>query len=76
MIKVKDERGLVRDPFSKAILNTNRSALQEHRKKRDMLKKTVVQRNELNNVIEEVNSIKTELNDIKILLEQLINRKE
>lgn len=76
MIKVKDERGLVRDPFSKAILNTNITALQEHRKKRKMFRETILNKDELNSIKNEVLTLKTELNDIKYLLEQLINRNQ
>lgn len=38
MIKVKDKKGLVRDPSSKAVLNVDVEALREHRKKVQLFK--------------------------------------
>lgn len=39
MIRVKDEKGLVRDPVTKAVLNVDVEALAEHRKKAQLFKK-------------------------------------
>lgn len=64
-LKVQDYPDLVRDPNSKAILNINQSALQEHISKQRM-KETI------QNVQEEVSTIKSDLQELKILLRQLV----
>ena len=64
-LKVQDYPDLVRDPNSKAILNINQSALQEHISKQRM-KETK------QNVQEEVSTIKSDLQELKILLRQLV----
>lgn len=67
-VKVKDHNGLVRDMSSKAILSVDTAALEEHRKKKNMMK----------NVIEnshKINRIEDDISEIKQLLAQLINTK-
>ena len=39
VVAIKDHNKLVRDVHSKAVLNTDRNALQEYYAKRDMIKK-------------------------------------
>ena len=60
LAKVKDHPHLVKDMESKAVLNTNYAALVEYRRKKQME--------------EEFNSLKTDVEDIKKMLQALLNR--
>lgn len=60
-IKIKDYPDYVKDSKSKAVLNTNISEILEYKKR-----KTTDQ--ELQNLKNEVSSIKSDLNDIKNIL--------
>ena len=62
--KVEGHPDLIRDGNSKAIINTNKSAMAEHLYKREL--KTTVQ-----GLSEEMNTIKNEFNEIKVLLRQI-----
>ena len=68
MYKVKDFPGLVRDPNSKAIINTDQSAYNEH-----MQKKLV--KNNMINMNNEINNLKQSVNEIKDLLTKLVEKK-
>ena len=68
MHKVKDFPGLVRDPNSKAIINTDQSAYNEH-----MQKKLV--KNNMINMNNEINNLKQSVNEIKDLLTKLVEKK-
>jgi len=74
MLKVIGEPGLVRDPNSKALLNTDTSSLQEHRKKREMYKQLNDSVNSIGNINSEIDGIKQEMLEIKSMLIQLINK--
>ena len=67
MQKVKDFPGLVRDPNSKAIINTDQSAYNEH-----MQKKLV--KNNMINMNNEINNLKQSVNEIKDLLTKLVEK--
>jgi hypothetical protein len=60
LYKVKDHPDLVKDMNSKAILNTNYAALLEYKKKKQME--------------EEFNSLKSDVEDIKKMLQTLLNK--
>lgn len=60
LYKVKDHPDLVKDMNSKAILNTNYAALLEYKKKKQME--------------EEFNSLKSDVEDIKKMLQALLNK--
>ena len=60
LYKVKDHPHLVKDMTSKAVLNTNYAALQEYKKQQQMKV--------------DIDNLKSELGDIKILLTQLNNK--
>lgn len=57
---IEDDENLVRDMNNKAILNTNMTALQAYRKRRDRDK--------------EMDQLKTDVDEIKSLLKQLLNK--
>ena len=67
MLKVKDFPSLVRDPNSKAIINTDQSAYNEH-----MQKKLV--KNNMINMNNEINNLKQSVNEIKDLLTKLVEK--
>ena len=60
LAKVKDHPHLVKDMESKAVLNTNYAALVEYRRKKQME--------------EEFNSLKSDVEDIKKMLQALLNK--
>ena len=60
-----EDKSFVRDLHSKALINTDRVALENHRKKRQMEIK-----------VEELNNMRTEILEIKGLLQEVLNKKE
>jgi predicted house-cleaning noncanonical NTP pyrophosphatase (MazG superfamily) len=66
-LKVRDYPDLVRDSQSRAIINTNRSAMMQHIEKRET--KVSIQ-----SLQEEMNVIKDEFQEIKELLRQIASR--
>ena len=60
LAKVKDHPHLVKDMESKAVLNTNYAALVEYKKKKQME--------------EELVSLKSDMEDIKKMLQVLLNK--
>tara|TARA_R100001460_G_C3419994_1_gene160773 strand:- start:12 stop:218 length:207 start_codon:yes stop_codon:yes gene_type:complete len=68
MIKVKDYPNLLRDPKSKAIVNINKNAYNEH------IQKNLV-KNKLASMDNEINTIKHSINEIKDLIIKLADKK-
>jgi len=60
LAKVKDHPHLVKDMESKAVLNTNYAALVEYKRKKQME--------------EEFNTLKSDMEDIKKMLQVLLNK--
>lgn len=72
MLKVKNESNLVRDPVSKAIINTDEAGYDAYVKKRDSIKN----RNEqINQNTQSINELKKDISDIKQMLIQLLETK-
>ena len=69
--KVKDHENLVRDMNSKAILNTDRLALQDYYQKREQAKKELSEKTESK---QRLDKIENEMSEIKDLLRELIGR--
>ena len=69
--KVKDHDNLVRDMNSKAILNTDKLALQEYYQKRELAKKELSEKNESK---QRLDKIENEMSEIKDLLRELIGK--
>lgn len=67
--KVKDHDNLIRDMNSKAILNTDRLALQEYHQKRELIKKELSEKKESK---ERLDKIENDMAEIKNLLTQLV----
>ena len=69
-IPVKDKSDLSRDVHSNAIINTNRNAYEMAVKRsRDAQR----QRDEIREASREINTLKTEMQEIKALLLKLVN---
>ena len=68
--KVKDHENLVRDMNSKAILNTDKLALQEYYQKRDLAKKELSEKVESKQRLEK---IENDMAEIKELLRSMIS---
>lgn len=66
-IPVENNKDLVRDIETKAILNINNEALEAYKKNRDRAR-------DVDRVINEHEQIKNELNEIKNLLQKLIQK--
>lgn len=73
MINVLGEPDLVRDPYSKAILNTNLTALAEHRKRKRL---AVESSTKLERLEADVSSLKNSMTRIEAMLEALVSQKE
>jgi len=65
IVAIKDNNKLVRDVHSKAVLNTDRNALQEYYAKRDMIKKEQEEKSETKMRLAKLES---DMQDIKNLL--------
>lgn len=67
-LKVKENERLVRDAGNFAILNTDRSALSSHEQKMEQLSR--IKRQET-----EINTLKSDISEIKELLKQLMTQR-
>ena len=66
-ISINNNEDLVRDSHSKAILNTNRDAL-------DAWKKRKVKTNQIETHELEINNIRNELDEMKNMLKEIVKR--
>ena len=66
-VKVENEPALVRDSKSKAILNVNTEALNKYKKEKEQALK-------IKNMLEEHESMKQDISDIKRMLLQLMEK--
>jgi hypothetical protein len=65
--KVKDSPGLVRDMSNQAVLNTDNIALEAYRRKRNKQK-------EIDEVISDINNMKSDIDQIKSLMQRLLEK--
>jgi len=63
-LKVADEQNLIRDAESYAILNTDKAAIESAKERKARLKKEK----------QELDTLKNDVNDIKILLNQIVDK--
>jgi len=70
-LKVENHTNLIRDPSSKAVLNTDRTGLQDYYRRKEIAKKEVMEREEtkqrLARMEEEMQEIKTLLKEIALI---------
>ena len=71
-LKVEGHKDLVRDTSTGAILNTNRNAYLNYKKR---LREAQKQRDEIISATREINNLKCEMHEIKDMLKTLLDRK-
>ena len=78
MMKViqTEDTSFVRDLHSKALINTDRVALENHRKRKQVEIQQVRKWQQMENKVEELNNMRNEILEIKGLLQELLNKKE
>jgi hypothetical protein len=70
-LKVQGHDSLVRDTNSNAIINTNKTEYQLYMNR---IKSREKQSDEIRNAVKEINTLKTELQEIKNLLKEVIKK--
>ena len=71
-----EDRRFVRDIHSKALLNTDRTALENHRQRQRMMSLQAAEWQQMKNKVDELNTVREEMVEIKSLLNELLNKKE
>ena len=71
-----EDISFVRDLHSKALINTDRVALENHRRKRQLETQQAQRLHEMEIKVKELVNVKDEMLEIKSLLQQLVNTKE
>tara|TARA_B100001750_G_C15423547_1_gene554243 strand:+ start:195 stop:431 length:237 start_codon:yes stop_codon:yes gene_type:complete len=71
-----ENNSFVRDLHSKALINTDRVALENHRRKRQLETQQAQRLQEMEIKVEELNNVRSEMLEIKSLLQKLVNTKE
>jgi hypothetical protein len=71
-----EDRSFVRDLHSKALINTDRVALENHRKKRQMEIQQARKWQQMETKVKELNNMRNEILEIKGLLQEVLNKKE
>jgi hypothetical protein len=69
-VKVKDAN-FIRDTNSMALINTDRKAINDYQEKMRMAH---VQKEEINNIKSEIAEVKTDVQDIKMMLSKLLDK--
>ena len=69
-----DDPRFIRDTHSKALLNTDYNALQQHRREKLYFQKQQNDINILRSQVEELSTIRVEMLEIKTLLKEIINK--
>ena len=69
-----DDPRFIRDTHSKALLNTDYNALQQHRREKLYFQKQQNDINILRGQVEELTTIRVEMLEIKTLLKEIINK--
>ncbi len=70
-----DDPRFIRDTHSKALLNTDYNALQQHRREQQYFYKQQSDINILRGQVEELTTIRVEMLEIKTLLKEIIRNK-
>jgi len=71
-----EDSSFVRDLHSKALINTDRVALENHRKKRQIEIQQAKKWQQMEIKVEELNNMRNEILEIKGLLQEVLNKKE
>ena len=71
-----EDTSFVRDLHSKALINTDRVALENHRKKRQIEIQQARKLQQMETKVEELNNMRNEILEIRGLLQEVLNKKE
>ena len=71
-----EDTSFVRDLHSKALINTDRVALENHRKKRQIEIQQAQKWQQMEIKVEELDDMRNEILEIKGLLQEVLNKKE
>ena len=71
LVKVEGHSSLVRDTYSNGIINTNVSEYQIYMQR---VKSREKQGDQIRNAVKEINTLKTELREIKNLITELVKK--
>ena len=71
-----ENKSFVRDLHSKALLNTDRVALENHRQKMRLQEQQKSEWQIMKNKVDELNTVREEILEIKSLLQELLHKKE
>ena len=71
-----EDTSFVRDLHSKALINTDRVALENHRKKRQIEIQQTQKWQQMEIKVEELNNMRNEILEIRGLLQEVLNKKE
>ena len=71
-----EDTSFVRDLHSKALINTDRVALENHRKRKQMEIQQARKWQQMETKVEELNNMRNEILEIKGLLQEVLNKKE
>ena len=71
-----ENKSYVRDLHSKALLNTDRVALENHRQKMRLQEQQKSEWQIMKSKVDELNTVREEMLEIKSLLQELLHKKE
>ena len=71
-----ENRSFVRDMHSKALLNTDKVALENHRQRQKFLEQQTSEWQIMKPKVDELNTVREEMLEIKSLLQELLHKKE
>ena len=71
-----ENRSFVRDLHSKALLNTDRIALENHRQSIRIIEQQRSEWQVMKSKVDELNTVKEEMLEIKVLLQEILHKKE
>ena len=71
-----EDTSFVRDLHSKALINTDRVALENHRKRKQIELQQAQKWQQMEIKVEELNNMRNEILEIKGLLQEVLNKKE
>ena len=71
-----ENKSFIRDLHSKALLNTDKIALENHRQSQTHISQINYEWQEMKHKVEELNNVRNEMLEIKCLLQEIISKKE
>ena len=71
-----EDKSYVRDIHSKALLSTDRVALDNHRHRQIMVSQQSFEWQQMKTKVDELNTVREEMLELKVLLKELLYKKE